>query len=376
MQPDAAYPNPNKDHWLRNELSGAILPPFPDDVPAHPLLIIHYELIKAGDPVEIGRLWEAATTIGFGHLTNHGADQEVNAMFDMGAETVGLPLEEKLKFEQGDLGQSCGYKKAGSNAVDANGTLDAAEFITISKDDALAFPRVINVTYPPPTAAAIPTAVAPFVRKGLDVNYTVLLIFNEKLGLPEGTLDRLHDPEEHSGSEARVVRTPPIPGKDAANKATLGSHTDFGSLSFLHNRLGGLQVLPPGHTEWSYRTMSYSPFLVTLSAISGMPSLFSGGILRSNIHRVVPPPGIQAHYERFSVVFFSRPGNSKALRALVEDSPIIAEAVRNQPEKNFETGATAAEWFARRVKYQRINNRKGPDTWAASRDTEHQPAIA
>ena len=29
-------------------------------------------------------------------------------MFDMGAETMALPLEEKLKFEQGDGGQSFG----------------------------------------------------------------------------------------------------------------------------------------------------------------------------------------------------------------------------------------------------------------------------
>lgn len=30
-------------------------------------------------------------------------------MFDMGAETMALPLEEKLKFEQGDEGVSFGY---------------------------------------------------------------------------------------------------------------------------------------------------------------------------------------------------------------------------------------------------------------------------
>lgn len=41
-------------------------------------------------------------------LKNHGADQEVNGMFDMGAETMKLPLEEKMKFEQGDAGQSFG----------------------------------------------------------------------------------------------------------------------------------------------------------------------------------------------------------------------------------------------------------------------------
>jgi len=72
-------------------------------------------------------------------LKNHGADQEVNDMFDMGAETMALPLEEKLKFDQGDDGRSFGcvftwsahrpaeftnfirYKSAGANAVDASG---------------------------------------------------------------------------------------------------------------------------------------------------------------------------------------------------------------------------------------------------------------
>lgn len=69
------------------------------------------------------------------------------------------------------------------------------------------------------------------------------------------------------------------------------------------------------------------------------------------------PPGVQAEYERWSLVFFTRPGNSKVLRALVDSSHIIAEAVKKRPEKNFETGSTAAEWFARRIKNQRINNR-------------------
>lgn len=30
-------------------------------------------------------------------------------MFDMGVETMNLPLEEKMKFEQGDTGRSSGY---------------------------------------------------------------------------------------------------------------------------------------------------------------------------------------------------------------------------------------------------------------------------
>ena len=40
-------------------------PTFPDGVPSHPLLVIDYELLKAGDEVEIDRLWKAATELGF-----------------------------------------------------------------------------------------------------------------------------------------------------------------------------------------------------------------------------------------------------------------------------------------------------------------------
>ncbi|KAH7924784.1 Clavaminate synthase-like protein [Leucogyrophana mollusca] len=354
-------------------MPGTTLPPFPDDVRTHPLLIIDFERIKAGDREEIDTLWKAATSLGFWYLKNHGADEEVNGMFDMGAETMALPLEERMKFEQGDDGRSFGYKKAGANAVDPSGqTLDTVEFINVSKDDALAYPEVAHRTYPSTVNARMESTIAPFIRKALEVNYTFLEIFNERLGLPEGTLARLHDLAEHSGSESRCTRNPPMPGKMSAERAALGAHTDFGSLSFLHNRLGGLQVLPPGHEQWSYVKPLPGHAICN---IGDALSLFSGGILQSNIHRVVPPPGAQAEYERWSLVFFIRPGNSKILRALVEDSPIIADAVKKRPGQNFETGSTAAEWFARRIRNQRIKNRTGPETWYASRGTEHTPTV-
>jgi hypothetical protein len=41
------------------------LPPFPDDVPTHPLLIIDYSLLKSKNKQEEDKLWTAATTLGF-----------------------------------------------------------------------------------------------------------------------------------------------------------------------------------------------------------------------------------------------------------------------------------------------------------------------
>jgi hypothetical protein len=41
------------------------LPPFPADVPTHPLFVIDHARIEAGDEAEVDRLWHAATTLGF-----------------------------------------------------------------------------------------------------------------------------------------------------------------------------------------------------------------------------------------------------------------------------------------------------------------------
>ena len=40
-------------------------PPFPEDVPTHPLLVVDYGLILKNDQGEIDKLWNAATTLGF-----------------------------------------------------------------------------------------------------------------------------------------------------------------------------------------------------------------------------------------------------------------------------------------------------------------------
>jgi hypothetical protein len=46
-------------------MSDAVLPPFPNDVPTVPLLVIDYARLRARDEHEIDRLWQAATELGF-----------------------------------------------------------------------------------------------------------------------------------------------------------------------------------------------------------------------------------------------------------------------------------------------------------------------
>ena len=113
--------------------------------------------------------------------------------------------------------------------------------------------------------------VIPFVRKSIEVNMTMLAIFEHQLGLSQGELLRLHSLDGPCGGEARCIKTPPN-----QSTAGVGAHTDFGTLvsvrfmhgmrqdglahvirkTFLHNRLGGLQVMPPGSQRWLYIRVS------------------------------------------------------------------------------------------------------------------------
>ncbi|KAM5537789.1 hypothetical protein V8D89_008557 [Ganoderma adspersum] len=103
-------------------------------------------------------------------------------------------------------------------------------------------------------------------------------------------------------------------------------------------------------------------------------NIFSGGIImRSNIHRASrsdtvtsrPSPKEQARFERWSLVFFTRPSFDAPMRALTKQSSAIAEAVANAPVGKFETGVTAGEWLARLILITRANRVKDGDTYKA-----------
>lgn len=82
------------------------------------------------------------------------------------------------------------------------------------------------------------STIQPFVHKALDVNNTLLGIFNEKLELPLNTLGRFHTIEEPSGSEARVIKRGANNREDTLDEAaaSIGAHTDFGSLVSIRSK--------------------------------------------------------------------------------------------------------------------------------------------
>lgn len=185
-----------------------------------------------------------------------------------------------------------------------------------------------------------------------------------------GGLPALHKLDAVSGDQIRFIKAPPQ--EQSLEGVALGEHTDFGSVTVLFNRLGGLQVRLPDYIQplqpsssapsspveqalctsgWTYVRPLPGHCIVNLGDALVK---FSSGKLRSNIHRVVAPPGEQGKVTRYSLVYFCRPEDDVRLRSLVEGG------VEGEEEE-----VSAKEWILRRA----LGRRK-EDGWEKSGGTE------
>lgn len=160
----------------------------------------------------------------------------------------------------------------------------------------------------------------------------------QHLRLPEGTIANLHRITERSGDHVRFNKAAIQPFSE--DRAKAGEHTDFGTLTILMNWLGGLQIRLPETSEWVYVKPVAGSAVVNLGDALVK---FTAGILRSNIHRVCPPPPPQDGLTRNSLVYFSRPEDKVVLRRLK------GGLIDAQPEvEGEEPEMTAQEWIWRR----------------------------
>jgi len=206
------------------------------------------------------------------------------------------------------------------------------------------------------------------LRSWITASHSIVTLIlghlNTALHLPPNTLQSLHRLNGPSGDQVRFVIAPPQPPQD--QRAALGAHSDFGSVTLLFNRLGGLQILPPGApakdeaqaSDWLYVQPLRGHCIVNLG--DAMVK-FTRGVLRSNVHRVVNPPGEQAGEVRYSLVYFARPEDEVILRPL-EGSSVIGGKMEGEDGQD---EVTAKEWVLRRAL-----GRRGVGDWSRSEGTE------
>ncbi|CEJ58479.1 hypothetical protein PMG11_07133 [Penicillium brasilianum] len=331
------------------------LPPFPDDVPTAPLLRLSLSKLLAGDKAELERLYEASVDIGFFYLDLQDCEHgklllgDADGLFHIGERLFELSLEEKKKYDFSAQNSYFGYKGQGAAVVDSQGNLDRNEFYNISKDDIMG----ITDTLPAPEVLHQSRDLAKSFMQGSHAIVSLILkILNDKLSLPEGTLSNLHRLQAVSGDQVRFIKAPPQPVDD--RRTALGQHTDFGSVTVLFNRLGGLQVLPPGaDAEWVYVRPLPGHAIVNLG--DAMVK-FTNGLFRSNIHRVTAPPGAQGNSTRYSLVYFARPEDDVMLRRL-DGSELIPPIEDDQAEEEI----NSKDWIIRRALGRRVDLVKNID---------------
>lgn len=191
----------------------------------------------------------------------------------------------------------------------------------------------------------------------------ILSVLAAKLGLPPDALARHHRVGEESGDHVRMTHGPPRRSAGQPEIQTPG-HTDFGTVTILFNWLGGLQVwsdpsrgsfeniVDPDSTagagggageEARWLWVVPPPPNHAIVNLGDAAVKFTGGVFCSGRHRVVPAPGEQGLFHRYSIVYFVRPEDKTVLKRLV--APGIPELKAGEEEEEEKKGITAKEWI-------------------------------
>lgn len=220
------------------------------------------------------------------------------------------------------------FKPVGATKTDANGTRDTASFFNVSKDAILE-----NTTrWPlPDPVLAHKALLARYMRSAHSTGLAILAILAAKLGVPMEILANCHRIAEEAGDHVRMTHGPARKSADLPEIQTPG-HTDFGSITILFNWLGGLQVwsdpargasfenvvdpdaASSGDARWLW--VRPPPPNHAIVNLGDAMVKWTGGVLCSGRHRVVPAPGEQGKFDRYSIVYFVRPEDKAVLKRL------------------------------------------------------------
>ncbi|KAI1206065.1 putative oxidoreductase [Annulohypoxylon truncatum] len=343
---------PHKEEEI-SEFTPDLYPPFPEDVPTVELQSISLLKILEGDTVERDRVYEACVDRGFFYLELNGSEtgetilRGADQIASTGERVFKLPLEEKMRYKM--VKTLFGYKFAGATVTDKSGTPDTAEFFNVGKNDIIV-PDDRMVRPWPSAILDVKPLFDAYMKSAHSVGMTVLAIIADKLGVEFSEFTSRHRIEEPSGDHVRITRGPPRDTEEMPEIQT-PSHTDFGTITILMNWLGGLQVWsessrkaqlnglePDVPGEWLWVKPKKGCAIINLGDAAVR---FTNGVVCSGRHRVIPSPGAQGRWPRYSIVYFVRPEDKCLMKSLKGNG--IPESREDEDE-----GLTATEWIYRK----------------------------
>ncbi|KAK7423054.1 hypothetical protein QQZ08_009221 [Neonectria magnoliae] len=296
-------------------------PPFPDDIPTAQIASVSLVGLRTGDEATARTLLESCKTLGFFLLDLRGdaLGEELVGEIDhllgsVGKEVMALPEDVKRQYHV-DIPRSFeGFKLRGVGKTETNEP-DRFEWFNIGQDGLTGICPVPPL--PPLVQTQLPLFTS-YLKHNQEIASLIHTTLAAQLGLPADTFTSLNRPTESSLSLVRLLKFEATSeAKDL--RTALRHHTDIGTITLLVNVLGGLQVLVPNQPAtdpkaWLWVRPQPRHLIVNLGDAMVQ---WTGGILRSNTHRVTYSPGDQRSVDRYSMAYFLRPERNASMKRLM-----------------------------------------------------------
>ncbi|KAI1361958.1 oxidoreductase [Xylaria arbuscula] len=336
--------------------------PLPEGLPTYDLPKVSIAKLLSGDKEEAKTVFHICSKTGFFYLNlmDHPLGRKLweNACK---ARNVGqhlmstIPLEDKKAFlmrpEKGVLDR--GFSSSSS----ANeGIARAVESLNIPRDELFA-----KTTPGWELPAWLRPYEALFKEIQTDahaVEQIILGILEKELEVEPGTFARTHQLDAPTYSFLRILRYPPILGgaDEMRERPRVFAHRDVVSIAMLFTWVGGLQIpkddavmldsVTPTEDSWLWVRPEPGYMIVNLG--DSMP-VFTNGVLKSGLHRVVTAHENQAQLDRVSVLFTGRPNWEVPMAPLV--SPKIPAT-----RESSQTVESCKEWGDNVIKAYYLDN--------------------
>ena len=181
-----------------------------------------------------------------------------------------------------------------------------------------------------------------FLKHDQAIIHAISTALATELGLAPDAFTSRQSPERLSGTVVRLIKAY-ASRKDEDLRTSMIHHTDFGTVTLLANVLGGLQILTPGKAPIDQQAWLYvrpTPGCLVVNLGDAMVQ-WTGGLLRSNCHRINFAPGEQRLIDRYSLAILVRPERDASMRRMVGDS--------KNDESNEGGDLTAWEWEVKKA---------------------------
>ncbi|KAI9894315.1 MAG: hypothetical protein M1814_003071 [Vezdaea aestivalis] len=294
--------------------------------------MVNLPIIDISSPsLQTGKdLVDAAEKYGFVFIKNlgsHISPEDLEEAFQISKDFFALPKEKKIDYHI--TANNMGWSSPGTEVLDPTDkkTVEIKEAFNLGE-----FRHSMAQQPLPSILSEHEKFLCRFSNLCHQLCVQILNLFAEGLEIADSAggktwFSSRHDPEKgQSGSILRLLFYPftpsPVSQAEPISVVRAGAHSDYGSVTLLFQRPGqpGLEIqMPDGSwakvpvTPTGTEADAGSPILVN---IGDLLSYWTGGLLKSTVHRVLMPEGgLDAGQGpgRYSIAYFKHPANETEL---------------------------------------------------------------